>query len=59
MKKQILFCSFCLKYTLNKNCPICEKETIAPKPPKFSLQDKYGEYRREVKRKELIKKGLY
>ena len=45
-------------YTLEKNCPICGKETIFPRPPKFSLEDKYAPLRREVKKKELRDKGL-
>ena len=46
-------------YMLEKICPKCNQETILPRPPKFSLQDKYGEYRRDVKKKDLKEKGLY
>jgi len=45
-------------YTIEKNCPACGKETILPRPPKFSLQDKYASLRRESKRPELQKKKL-
>lgn len=46
----------CGKYTLE---PRCHGATQRPLPPKFSLEDKYGKYRREIKRKELGEKGLY
>ncbi|HLD00731.1 MAG TPA: nucleolar RNA-binding Nop10p family protein [Candidatus Nanoarchaeia archaeon] len=58
MAKQILKCILCGKYTLLKNCPECSKEVVPPKPPKFSLEDKYASYRRKIKRAELEKKGL-
>jgi len=45
-------------YTLAKNCPRCGKETILPKPPKFSPQDKYAALRRESKKEELKQKDL-
>jgi len=44
---------------METKCPKCDAETIQPKPPKFSLTDKYASYRREVKVKELKKKGLF
>ncbi|MDP3699120.1 MAG: nucleolar RNA-binding Nop10p family protein [Nanoarchaeota archaeon] len=46
-------------YTLEKNCPICGKETILPRPPKFSLPDKYASLRRESKKTGLQEKGLF
>ena len=46
-------------YTLEKECKKCNLETATPRPPKFSLEDKYGDYRRDVKKKELKEKGLY
>jgi H/ACA ribonucleoprotein complex subunit 3 len=58
MASEILFCSSCNKYTLDKECLKCGKKTVPTKPPKFSPDDKYGKYRREVKRRELEKKGL-
>jgi len=45
-------------YTLEKNCPRCGKETVLPKPPKFSPQDKYAALRRESKKEEFKKKDL-
>jgi H/ACA ribonucleoprotein complex subunit 3 len=45
-------CTKCNKYTLNqKTCPKCGGIVSDPKPPKYSPQDKYGDYRRKAKRK--------
>ena len=52
-------CLSCDKYTLEETCPSCNKKTTLPKPPKFSLDDKYAHLIREEKKKELKKKGLY
>jgi len=59
MADLILKCLKCQKYTLQSECSQCGAKTIAPKPPKFSPQDKYGHLRREVKKSELKEKGLY
>ena len=61
MAKHIYKCSSCLRYTLEDTCPSCEKKerTVLPRPPKFSLEDKYADLQREVKKEELVKKGLY
>ena len=59
MSKHIFKCSGCQIYTLEEECFKCGKATISPKPPKFSLEDKYAVYRREVKKKELETKGFF
>ncbi|MDP3733981.1 MAG: nucleolar RNA-binding Nop10p family protein [Nanoarchaeota archaeon] len=59
MGARILYCRHCEKYTLEKICTLCNLATELPRPPKFSVEDKYGQYRRDVKKKELQKKGLY
>jgi len=46
-------------YTLGNECPSCARQTILPKPPKFSLDDKYANMRRQIKKKELQEQGLY
>ena len=46
-------------YTMEKVCPRCNTATIVPRPPKFSLEDKYASLRRESKKKELQAKKLY
>ena len=49
---QLYKCTNCNEYTLNqKTCPQCGSPVADPKPPKYSPQDKYGEYRRKAKRK--------
>ncbi len=42
-------CPSCRKYTLKE---VCCLKTESPHPPNFSPADKYGKYRRAVKRKE-------
>ncbi len=49
--KKIKKCPSCSSYTLRSHCKDCDVETINPKPPKFSPEDKYGEYRRKQKKK--------
>ncbi|MDP3640360.1 MAG: RNA-protein complex protein Nop10 [Nanoarchaeota archaeon] len=52
-------CDSCGKYTLKEQCPSCGSSTLQPRPPKFSPEDKYGDYRRQVKKEELKEKGRY
>ena len=54
----ILFCPTCKTYTLNNICIRCKKKTITKKPPKFSPQDHYGEYRRKLKKRIKKEKNL-
>ena len=44
------FCKNCGVYTLDKTCEVCKNKTISPEPPRFSPQDRYGEYRRKLKK---------
>ena len=57
--KHLFKCMSCLSYTLKKTCSKCSKETIQPLPPKYSPEDKYGDYRRKTKKKEWVEKGFY
>ena len=50
MIKEILKCKKCNTYTLKKTCPKCKEKTITIKPAKFSIEDKYGKYRRIYKK---------
>ncbi len=59
MAEHLYKCSSCKIYTLKKECPACGKAALLPRPPKFSLQDKYAEYRRKAKKEGLIEKELY
>lgn len=49
MKNQIFYCKSCDHFTLKDKCPKCNKKTINPKPAKYSLDDKWGKYRRLAK----------
>jgi rRNA maturation protein Nop10 len=53
--KQIHRCVVCNHYTFTSQH--CEKATKQVRPAKFSLLDKYGKYRREVKKQELVAEG--
>lgn len=45
-------CMKCSRYTLEEDkCPECGGPVTTPQPPRYSPQDKYGEYRRKAKRK--------
>ncbi|MAG45780.1 MAG: ribosome biogenesis protein [Nanoarchaeota archaeon] len=54
MTKNILRCSHCNLYTLEKTCPKCKKPTLEPKPAKFSVKDKFGKYRRNYKKQQAL-----
>ena len=58
MAKHLHKCLMDQHYTLENKCPDCGSECVLPRPPKFSLDDKYAPLRREVKKKELRDKGL-
>ena len=46
------YCKNCKEYTLEDICMKCNKKTISKYPPRFSPQDRYGKYRRELKKQE-------
>jgi H/ACA ribonucleoprotein complex subunit 3 len=47
---QLKRCPKCKLYTLEASCPKCKAKTIEAVPPKFSPEDRWGKYRRELKR---------
>ena len=55
--KEIRKCPNCKIYTFKEICPKCGSKTIRVIPPKFSPEDKWGDYRRKMKREILYKKG--
>ena len=55
--KTILRCSNCGKYTMKEICD-CGSKTIAPKPLKFGLGDRFSSYRRKAKLDEYAARGL-
>ena len=48
-KTEILYCSKCKKFTLQKLCPSCNEKTVTPKPGKYSPEDPYSKYRKIAK----------
>jgi H/ACA ribonucleoprotein complex subunit 3 len=59
MSEHLHKCISCERYTLEEKCPTCNNLAVIPRPPKFSLDDKYAKMRREIKKEELSKKRLY
>jgi len=47
--KKIKKCPSCEEYTLGNHCNECGGKTINPKPPRYSPEDRFGEYRRRQK----------
>jgi H/ACA ribonucleoprotein complex subunit 3 len=43
-------CLSCREYTLREQCPKCGGATFMPMPAKYSPEDKYGKYRRLLKK---------
>ncbi|MCD6096038.1 MAG: RNA-protein complex protein Nop10 [Thermoprotei archaeon] len=57
MKFLLRKCIKCGEYTLRRDkCPYCGGPLKNPHPAKFSPEDKYGKYRRELK-KLLLREG--
>jgi len=51
MRGRIRKCKECGRYTLRSDkCPYCGGKLTIPHPPKFSPEDRYGPYRRSLKK---------
>ncbi|MEE0939074.1 RNA-protein complex protein Nop10 [Methanobrevibacter sp.] len=46
-------CPECGIYTLKDACPKCGGQLKVIYPPKFSIEDKYGKYRRILKKESM------
>jgi len=57
LRTKIKKCNYCKIYTLKDYCPKCGRPTGTISPPHFSPEDKYGKYRRELKKMEAEKNG--
>jgi len=57
MKSKFKKCDTCNLYTLKDACPSCGGGVRNPIPPRFSLEDKYGKYRRKMKKELLENEG--
>lgn len=53
MKLKMQKCSSCSIYTIQKQCPQCKGDLNVIFPPKFSIEDKYGKYRRILKKENM------
>jgi len=49
MKMKMYKCKSCNIYTLKDACPSCGGEVNVIYPPKYSIEDRYGKYRRKLK----------
>lgn len=58
MAKHIMKCETCKTYTMHESCVNCKSKTIEARPPKYSPEDKYAKYRRQVKKENLEKEGV-
>jgi len=59
MPKYLMKCKECNRYGLlnpESKCRYCGGQLINPRPPKFSLIDKYGKYRLQYFKEEFDKK---
>lgn len=59
MAEHIRSCPSCRKYTLLETCSTCYATTQLPRPPKFSLDEKYIDLKREAKKEEYKEQNLY
>ncbi|UCH89435.1 MAG: RNA-protein complex protein Nop10 [Thermoplasmata archaeon] len=50
-------CPECNAYTMKVECTNCKNETVIPKPARYSPEDKYGHYRRKLKKRLNIEPG--
>gem|GEM_PF-241244 len=50
VKSKILKCRECNRYTLKTICPACGSEALNPRPARYSPEDRYGVYRRRMKK---------
>jgi len=50
MRSLLKKCRDCGTYTLREACPRCGAPAGNPMPPRYSPEDRYGSYRRRLKR---------
>ncbi|AXV37547.1 MAG: RNA-protein complex protein Nop10 [Methanobacteriaceae archaeon] len=54
MKMKMKRCKSCGEYTLESICQYCGGDLGEIFPPKYSPEDKYGKYRRKLKKQLLL-----
>lgn len=52
MRSALRKCLPCSLYTLKDSCPKCDSPTVMPIPARYSPEDRFGEYRRAMRRME-------
>lgn len=55
MKTLLRKCPKCREYSLEEICPRCGVKNEIPIPPRYSPDDRYGEYRRKLKMEKMAK----
>ena len=50
MRSILQKCTACGRYSLKQVCANCGHATGNPMPPRYSPEDRYGAYRRKLKR---------
>lgn len=53
----LLRCRQCGRYTLRQGCPSCGAPTDRPGPARYSPEDRYGTYRRALRRATAREEG--
>jgi len=59
MKTDIRKCGKCGRYTLSEICTICNVPTVCPVPPRYSPEDRMGDYRRKAILEEYGENGKH
>ncbi len=58
LTKLLKKCSQCKTYTINATqCPACSGPVVNAHPARFSIEDRYGSYRRKMKKEILSTKS--
>lgn len=52
MALNLLRCVKCNRYNIREVCVSCGGKAVNPKPPKYSVEDRYAKYRRQAKEEE-------
>jgi len=52
MRTTIRVCPACRRYTLKDACPDGHGASISPLPPRYSPEDRWGDYRRRLRKLE-------
>jgi len=59
MRTSFRKCPKCQEYTLADKCKRCSGKTDVPIPPRYSPEDRYGEYRRRLRKEQGEQDGKH